>query len=104
MFKVLFTYIAKNKILALVISFFLFSTTLKATACVDICIPCLWKLLFEVHCLGCGLTTAFIGLIELDLNKAFESNWLIFIIVPFVIYYMTLDYIKFKINTTYKRK
>jgi len=96
MFKVLFSYIAKNKIFALVIFYFLFSAILKAVADIDICIPCLWKSLFGVHCPGCGLTTAFIGLIELDLNKAFESNWLIFIIVPFIIFYMTQDFVKFK--------
>jgi len=96
MFKVLFSYIAKNKIMAFVIVYFLFSAILKAMTNIDICIPCLWESLFGVHCPGCGLTTAFIGLIELDLNKVFESNWLIFIIVPFLVYYLTQDIIKFK--------
>jgi len=82
--------------MAFVIVYFLFSAILKAMTNIDICIPCLWESLFGVHCPGCGLTTAFIGLIELDLNKVFESNWLIFIIVPFLVYYLTQDIIKFK--------
>lgn len=88
-------YIARNKIFAIVGFYFLFSAILKATAEIDICIPCLWKSIFGVQCLGCGLTTAFISLIELDYRKAFESNWLIYIITPFGFYYLTQDYIKF---------
>lgn len=95
MYKTIIKYIARNKICAIVGFYFLFSIILKATAEIDICIPCLWKAIFGVQCPGCGLTTAFISLIELNYRKAFESNWLIYIIVPFVIYYLTQDYIKF---------
>jgi hypothetical protein len=89
-------YITKNNILAIVCFYFLSSVILKAVADIDICIPCIWKSIFGVNCLGCGLTTAFISLIELDFNNAFKYNWLIFIIVPFGIYYMTQDYVKFQ--------
>lgn len=96
MFNVLLAYINRNKIVAFVCFYFLFSAILKATADVDICIPCLWKLLFGFRCPGCGLTTAFIGLIELDLNKAIESNWLIFIILPSGILYTIKDFVRFR--------
>jgi hypothetical protein len=96
MFNTLLKYLAENKILALVGIYFLFSTVLKATTEIDICIPCLWKSIFGIQCPGCGLTTAFISLIELDYRKAFDSNWLIFIIAPFGFYFMTLDYVKFR--------
>ncbi|MGY8954162.1 MAG: DUF2752 domain-containing protein [Flavobacteriales bacterium] len=89
-------YITKNKILSIVCFYFLSSVILKAVADIDICIPCIWKSIFGVHCPGCGLTTAFISLIKLNFNNAFETNWLIFIIVPFGIYYMIQDYVKFQ--------
>ena len=89
-------YIAKNKILTIVGFYFLFSSILKSVADIDICIPCIWKSIFGVHCPGCGLTTAFISLIELNFKNAFATNWLIFIILPFWIYYMIQDYVKFQ--------
>jgi len=89
-------YIAINKIIVIVGAYFVFSAILKATTGIDVCIPCLWKTIFGFHCPGCGLTTAFIGLIELDFRKAFESNWIIFILVPFGVYYFTKDYDSFK--------
>lgn len=86
----------RNKIIAILGFYFLFSAILKATADIDICIPCLWKSIFGVQCPGCGLTTAFISFIELDFRKAFESNWLIFIFIPFGIYYTAKDFVKFR--------
>lgn len=89
-------YVAVNKIVVVVGAYLFFSAILKATTGIDVCIPCLWKTFFGFHCPGCGLTTAFISLMELDFRKAFESNWLIFIIVPLGIYYLTNDYVRFK--------
>jgi hypothetical protein len=96
MFNPVIKYLYSNKILAALAFYFLFSSILKAIADIDICIPCLWKSMFGVKCPGCGLTTAFISLIGLDYSKAFENNWLIFLIVPLGIYYITKDYSKFK--------
>ena len=89
-------YIAINKIIVIVGAYIIFSTILKATTGIDVCIPCLWKTIFGFHCPGCGLTTAFISLMELDFRKAFESNWTIFILVPLGVYYFTKDYVIFK--------
>lgn len=96
MCKTVRKYIATNKIILIVGAYFIFSAILKATTGIDVCIPCLWKTLFGFHCPGCGLTTAFIGLLEFDFGKAFESNWLIFLIVPLLIYYITQDFVKFR--------
>jgi hypothetical protein len=96
MSKTIIKYIAKNKILAILGFYILFSSILKAVSDIDICIPCIWKSIFGIHCPGCGLTTAFISLIELNFKNAFETNWLIFIIVPSGIYYMTKNYIIFQ--------
>jgi len=95
MFKIR-NYLRKNNFIPIVSSYLLFSTLLKSTTGIDICIPCIWQSIFGIHCPGCGLTTAFISMIEFDFKNAFESNWLIFIIVPIVIYYVIQDYVKFK--------
>jgi len=89
-------YIAINKIVVIVGTYFIFSTILKATSGNDVCIPCLWKTIFGFHCPGCGLTTALISLMKLDFRGAFESNWIIFIVMPLGVYYFTNDFIRFK--------
>ncbi len=93
-FKV--NYIVRNKLLVLFAFYFLLSTLLKAITDIDVCIPCLWKSIFGITCPGCGLTTAFINLIKLDFKNAFESNFLIFFILPLGLYYLIQDYVKFK--------
>jgi hypothetical protein len=98
MYNTIIKYIARNKIFTIVGFYFLFSAILKATAEIDICIPCIWKSIFGVHCPGCGLTTAFISLIKLNFKNAFVTNWLIFIILPFGIYYIKQDYVDFYRN------
>lgn len=94
MFNSLRSYITTNAITVFVVTYFLFSASLNALTSIDICIPCIWKALFDFHCPGCGLTTAFISILKLDFKKAFESNWLIYIIIPFGFYYLTQDYKK----------
>lgn len=89
-------YIAINKIVVIVGSYFIFSAILKAITGIDVCIPCLWKTIFGFHCPGCGLTTALISLMKLDFRGAFESNWMIFLIVPLGMYYLIKDYFRFK--------
>ena len=89
-------YIAINKIVVIVGTYFIFSTILKATSGIDVCIPCLWKTIFGFHCPGCGLTTSLISLMKLDFRGAFESNWIIFIVMPLGVYYFTNDFIRFK--------
>ena len=96
MFNPIIKYIAINKIVVIVGTYFIFSTILKATSGTDVCIPCLWKTIFGFHCPGCGLTTALISLMKLDFRGAFESNWIIFIVMPLGVYYFTNDFIRFK--------
>lgn len=96
MFRITFHYILKNKIISIVALYFLVSTILKATTGIDICIPCLWTLIFGFHCPGCGLTTAFISILKLNFIEAFESNWLIFIILPAGLYFLINDFVKYK--------
>jgi hypothetical protein len=94
MFESLYKYIFDNKIISIVGVYFLFSSVLKLVTDIDICIPCVWKTMFDIQCLGCGLTTAFISLLEFDLMKAYESNWLIYVILPFGLITLHQDYVK----------
>jgi hypothetical protein len=97
MFRLVLHYIYSKKIILISIFYFLFSSILKAFSTIDICIPCLWKLLFGIKCFGCGLTTAFIKIIQFDFFGAFESNWLIFIILPAGLIYFILEMKKLKL-------
>jgi hypothetical protein len=89
-------YVKINPFISFFCFYILLSALLKSTTGIDICIPCIWQSIFGIHCPGCGLTTAFISMIEFDFKNAFKSNWLIFIIVPIVIYYVIQDYVKFR--------
>jgi hypothetical protein len=60
----------------------LFSCILKITTGINITIPCIFKTFFGFHCPGCGLTSAFIELIQLNPARAWEHNPLIFIVIP----------------------
>jgi len=90
------TYIRRKNFILIVSSYILFSALMKSTIGIDICIPCIWQSIFGIHCPGCGLTTAFISIIEFDFKNAFETNWLIFIIIPLAIFYLIYDYVKFR--------
>jgi hypothetical protein len=92
MLKVTLSYILNHKLMSLVALYFLGSTILKSVSGIDICIPCIWKTLFGIHCPGCGLTTAFIHLLKLDVLKAFNSNWMVFIIFPLGLFYVGRDF------------
>ncbi|MEC4113182.1 DUF2752 domain-containing protein [Myroides pelagicus] len=96
MVKTLINYTKHNFIIALIGFYFIFSVIVRAMTGINICMPCLWKTLFRVECPGCGLTTAFEHLIQLELHKAISSNWLILIIVPFGLLYIIKDFIAFK--------
>lgn len=96
MFKTIIKYITYNKLIFIVVVYFLFSALLKAGIGIDICIPCLWKTFFGFNCPGCGITRAFIYLLKLDFINAFKSNWLIVVILPISIYFLKTDFQKFK--------
>lgn len=94
--ETMISYINCNKFIIALGIHFMFSTILFATTKIDICIPCIWKAIFNVNCLGCGLTSAFIYLLKLNFIDAYKSNPLIYIIIPFGIYYIKQDYQEFK--------
>jgi len=95
MLRVSFNYLLQNKIMAIAGLYFLVSSILKSATSIDICIPCLWQTIFGIHCPACGLTTAFVHLLTLDVKGAFDSNWLIFIIIPIGMYFIIKDFYAF---------
>tara|TARA_B100000678_G_C17978785_1_gene410151 strand:- start:199 stop:396 length:198 start_codon:yes stop_codon:yes gene_type:complete len=56
----------------------------------------LWKSAFGFDCPGCGLTTAFMHLLQLDAHGAFEANYLIFIILPAGLFFIIKDYLRYR--------
>lgn len=86
-------YLKHNWYYTIIIGYFLLSVFLLPL--IDITIPCLFKTFFNIHCPGCGLTRSFTSLIKLDFVGAFNYNWLIFIIIPSIIYYVIIDFKKF---------
>ncbi|HMS40052.1 MAG TPA: DUF2752 domain-containing protein [Pyrinomonadaceae bacterium] len=95
MFETVIKYISNHKIFLIVGGYFFLSAILKAITDIDVCLPCLWKYFFGVDCPGCGLTTALISLMKLDVVSAFNSNPLIFILIPAGLYYLKTDYAQF---------
>lgn len=88
-------YLASNKIISLVAIYFVISIIFKIALDINILIPCMWKTLFNFECPGCGLTTAFIDLLQFNITGAFTANPLIFIVLPLGIIFICKDFKKF---------
>jgi hypothetical protein len=89
-------YIVLNKLMSIIASYLIASIFLKFIFSIDILIPCIWKTIFHIECLGCGLTRAFIALLYCNFIDAFNENPLIFIVLPAGIFYFYFDFAKFK--------
>jgi hypothetical protein len=77
------------------ITYELFACVLKLTAGINITIPCLYTTVFGIHCLGCGLTTAFIEILKLNPANAWNSNPLVFFIIPMASIFLIRDFMRF---------
>lgn len=59
-------------------------------------VPCLFRIILNKNCLGCGITRACLNAIHFNFNKAIEYNKLVVIVLPLCIlcyisyYYKTL--------------
>lgn len=96
MLNILKAYAKENIIVMIIIVYYLFGVPILIFFDTDILFPCLISLLTGHRCPGCGITTAFIDLLKLDFIEAFNSNPLIYIVLPVLIYYFVSDFIKFK--------
>ena len=57
-------------------------------------IPCIIREITGYKCPGCGITHLVFYLLQLDFHKAFISNPLVFIYMPFIlVYFIYLDYL-----------
>ena len=88
----LINYLLKYKYMTGLLLYFVFSVILKIFTSLDILLPCIWKSVFNFECIGCGLTTAFLKLLHFNITGAFNSNPLIFIIIPSLLYYIITDF------------
>lgn len=89
------SYIAANKLMSGVIIYFVLSILLKIGFSINVLVPCLWKTIFDFECWGCGLTTAFINILKLDIASAYTANPLIFVVLPVGMFFIYKDFKKF---------
>ncbi|HTF81050.1 MAG TPA: DUF2752 domain-containing protein [Cytophagales bacterium] len=94
--NVCLAYVRANYVTSIFLLYFLFSCLLKISTGIDLCIPCLWKTLFAVQCPGCGLTSAFIHLLQLEFSAAYAVNPLVYLIAPVAAFYIVWDFVQFK--------
>lgn len=45
---------------------------------------CIWKNLFDIDCLGCGITRSILLVFHFEFSKAFECNSIVFITFPLI--------------------
>lgn len=76
--------------IGLILLFFLYY---KIYISFNIGVPCIFKIITGLDCPGCGITRCLFSLVNLDINKAFQYNALVTIlIIPFTVYYLYLNY------------
>lgn len=98
MLDILIAYAKDNIIVMILLAYYIVGVPLFIFFDIDILLPCLISLITGHRCPGCGMTTAFMDILKLEFIEAFNSNPLIFIVLPALIYYVTTDFIKFKRN------
>lgn len=90
---------AKENIVAMIfIAYYVVGIALYTMLDIDILLPCIITLITGESCPGCGITRAFIDILQFDFVCAYHSNPLIFIVLPIVIYAVVSDFMKFKRN------
>ncbi len=62
---------------------------------IDIGIPCLIRLIFDIECPGCGTTRAAMSMAQFDFSSAWDYNKLAFITVPGGLFFIGRDFWKF---------
>jgi len=94
--RLLFKYAKANWLFVSVGIYALLACVLKIITAIDITIPCIFKLLFHITCPGCGLTHAFIDLLQLDIVGAWNHNSLIFLVIPLGSFLILSHFLKFR--------
>jgi hypothetical protein len=93
---VFFKYLRKNWIVSSLIIYEFIAVILNALDVCDVGIPCLFTLIFGVHCWGCGMTHAAIALVKFQFEEAWNENPLVVIVLPLLTFTVIQDFLKFK--------
>lgn len=88
-------YLRARAMLVSVVSLFGVLLLLAAFTHVDLTPPCLFRTLTGIECLGCGLTTAFVHVIQFEWMRAWGANPLVVIVLPAACSYAVLDWVRF---------
>jgi len=88
-------YLWNRKSITMLVFYFMSSVLLVIFFDVDALIPCVFKTIFHFDCLGCGLTSAFIQLLKLNIKEAYQTNALLFVVLPIGTYVFLKDLIAF---------
>lgn len=73
---------SNNKVMAVVAAYFGVALVARMAWGVDWVVPCVWRGITGIMCPCCGLTTAMVRLIEGDIVAAWDSNPLVFVVLP----------------------
>lgn len=92
----LLAYLKKHWIFSLLIGYEVVAVVLAALNIADVGIPCLFTLIFGVHCYGCGMTHASIDILQFHFHDAWEANPLSFIVLPLLTFAIVMDFLKFR--------
>lgn len=68
----------------------------------NIGIPCLFNVITNLKCPGCGITHLILNLSKFKFKQAFLCNQFIFITSPFIIYFIIKNYLCWFLNITFK--
>ena len=93
--RIFIPYLKKHFVIVGIVGYYIVGLSLYIFAEIDILIPCIWYTLFDIKCPGCGLTRAFMLLLQFDFTGAWASNPLIFIVFPGLTFYIIKDFTKF---------
>jgi hypothetical protein len=93
--KVLKSYLIKNGVITTFISYEIFAIILSISTDINITIPCLYQIFFDVKCPSCGLTSATILLLEGEFHRSIHTNPLIIVIIPAMTSLTYMDFKKF---------
>lgn len=55
---------------------------------------CIWKNLFDIDCLGCGITRSILLVFHFEFSKAYECNSFVFITFPLISIIWTKNILK----------
>lgn len=73
-------------ILAILISVELLITHLRVNEIITI--PCIFHVITDKYCPGCGMTRMILSLFKLEFYQAFRYNMLGFVLTPFALFYI----------------